>query len=430
MTIKEVEKITGLTAKSIRLYEQKGLLEVDRNQGNDYREYTEENVQTLKWIKLYRYLEFSLEEIKELLNGDEAFRRSKLEEKHQCLEGKKEDIGLKASLLKTLLSEKEDINIEEYATFTEFSESEEYDGFKSLLLEAKLPSRGWAWWLTIHCIVPIGAFFLQYSAGRTELLPLYGFLSLVMVAITSSAWARYFTLKRLYKDRLKAQRKENRVFWRAIPFTLIILFFSIIFSQSLSDSFAPANWLFYESNIHSSIEKLLVVGDVIPCFIAPLAISYGLKDKKLWKTIGVVAGCAAVWFFSVYFLAANVVYVTTDSVVVSSPFKADTVYSYKDITLVEAGFNCDESGTESEFFYRITVKTPEGEEKFTFSVVSGNYDIDRYAEDTHLELLDFDKVLMDMGIPKQSSEAYAEYLSMDDKYRERFLQIVRNKPTE
>ena len=90
MTIKEVEKITGLTAKSIRLYEQKGLLEVDRNQGNDYREYTEENVQTLKWIKLYRYLEFSLEEIKELLNGDEAFRRSKLEEKHQCLEGKKE----------------------------------------------------------------------------------------------------------------------------------------------------------------------------------------------------------------------------------------------------------------------------------------------------------------------------------------------------
>ena len=101
MPIKEVEKITGLTAKSIRLYEQKGLLEVDRNQGNDYRENTEENVQTLKWIKLYRYLEFSLEEIKELLNGDEAFRRSKLEEKHQCLEGKKEDIGLKASLLKT-----------------------------------------------------------------------------------------------------------------------------------------------------------------------------------------------------------------------------------------------------------------------------------------------------------------------------------------
>ena len=430
MTIKEVEKITGLTAKSIRLYEQKGLLEVDRNQGNDYREYTEENVQTLKWIKLYRYLEFSLEEIKELLAGDEAFRRSKLEEKHQYLEGQKEDIRLKASLLKTLLSEKEDVNIEEYAAFTEFSESEEYDGFKSLLLEAKLPSRGWAWWLTIYSIVPIGGFFLEYQEGRMEQLPLFGFASLAMVAISASAWARYFTLKRLYKDRLKEQRKENRVFWRAIPFALIISLFSIIFGQSLSDNFAPANWLFYDSNIHSSIENLLIMGNVLPCFVIPLAISYGLKNKKLWGTVSVVAICAAVWFFSLYCSATNVVYVTTDSMVVSSPFKANAVYSYEDITLVEAGFNCNESGTESEFFYRVTVKTPEGEEKFTFSVVSGNYDINRYAEDTHLELLDFDKVLMEMGIPKQSSEAYAEYLSMDDKYRQRFLQIVRNKPTE
>ena len=168
MTIKEVEKRTGLTAKSIRLYEQKGLLEVDRNLGNDYREYTEENLETLKWIKLYRYLEFSLEEIKELLAEDTAFCRAKLEEKHQQLEGQKEDLTLKASILKTLLSEKEEVDIEEYTTLTELSESEEYDGFKSVLLEAKLPSRGLAWWLTIHCIVPIGVFFLEYEKGRME----------------------------------------------------------------------------------------------------------------------------------------------------------------------------------------------------------------------------------------------------------------------
>lgn len=34
MTIKDVEKITGLTAKSIRYYEDKGLLKVERNEEN------------------------------------------------------------------------------------------------------------------------------------------------------------------------------------------------------------------------------------------------------------------------------------------------------------------------------------------------------------------------------------------------------------
>ena len=426
MTIKEVEKRTGLTAKSIRLYEQKGLLEVDRNLGNDYREYTEENLETLKWIKLYRYLEFSLEEIKELLAEDTAFCRAKLEEKHQQLEGQKEDLTLKASILKTLLSEKENVNIEEYAMLTELSESEEYDGFKSVLLEAKLPSRGWAWWLTIHCIVPIGVFILEYEKGRMEQLPWFGFLSLVMVGIASAAWARYFSLKRLYKDRLKAQRRENRVIWRALPFALISVFFSILACQSLSDGFAPENWLFYCEK--GTFIEICTCGLVLSCFGLPIAVSYCIRDRKLWRTLGILLCCGAVWGLSAYCTATNNVYVTVDSVVVSSPFKADEVYSYEDITLVETGFDCNRSKTDAEFFYRITVRTPEGEETYTFGVVSGNDEIDRYAEDTHLELLDFDKVLMDLGIPKESSEAYAEYLSMEDVYRERFLQIVRNKP--
>lgn len=36
MTIKDVEKRTGLTAKSIRYYESKGLITVARNDDNDY----------------------------------------------------------------------------------------------------------------------------------------------------------------------------------------------------------------------------------------------------------------------------------------------------------------------------------------------------------------------------------------------------------
>ncbi|MBR3771645.1 MAG: MerR family transcriptional regulator, partial [Clostridium sp.] len=71
MTIKEVEKRTGLTAKSIRYYEGKGLLTVERNQENDYRSYSEAEVNRLKKIKLFRYLDFSVEEVKIMLDMDE-----------------------------------------------------------------------------------------------------------------------------------------------------------------------------------------------------------------------------------------------------------------------------------------------------------------------------------------------------------------------
>lgn len=64
MKIKDVEKLTGLTAKSIRYYESKGLIAVQHNGENGYRIYAEEDVLHLKRIKLLCYLDFSIEEIR------------------------------------------------------------------------------------------------------------------------------------------------------------------------------------------------------------------------------------------------------------------------------------------------------------------------------------------------------------------------------
>ena len=81
MTIKEVEKLTGLTAKSIRYYEAKGLLTVERNEGNSYRSYSENEVNRLNWIKLFRYLDFSIEEIRQLLDKGEEQVKEALKDK-------------------------------------------------------------------------------------------------------------------------------------------------------------------------------------------------------------------------------------------------------------------------------------------------------------------------------------------------------------
>lgn len=69
MNIKEVEKRTGLKAANIRYYEQEGLLRPERNRQNNYREYSQQDVETLERIKMLRALEVPLEKISALQNG-------------------------------------------------------------------------------------------------------------------------------------------------------------------------------------------------------------------------------------------------------------------------------------------------------------------------------------------------------------------------
>lgn len=70
MQIHEVETKVGLTKKSIRYYEEEGLLKPKRNTFNDYRDYTEEDINTLKLIKFLRNLNVSVNEIKKLKNNE------------------------------------------------------------------------------------------------------------------------------------------------------------------------------------------------------------------------------------------------------------------------------------------------------------------------------------------------------------------------
>ena len=68
MKINEVEKITGLTKKAIRLYEDRGLITVDRCE-NGYRDYSESDIKSLNQIKLLRAAGVSLTDIKLLFSG-------------------------------------------------------------------------------------------------------------------------------------------------------------------------------------------------------------------------------------------------------------------------------------------------------------------------------------------------------------------------
>ena len=69
MKINEVESLVGITKKNIRFYEAEGLLAPRRNSENGYRDYGEEEVETLRRIKLLRKLGVPLEEIRQMQTG-------------------------------------------------------------------------------------------------------------------------------------------------------------------------------------------------------------------------------------------------------------------------------------------------------------------------------------------------------------------------
>ncbi|MDO4333112.1 MAG: MerR family transcriptional regulator [Eubacteriales bacterium] len=69
MRIQEVEQQVGITKKNIRFYEKEGLLKPGRSLENGYRDYREEDVETLKRIKLLRKLSVPLEEIRKVQSG-------------------------------------------------------------------------------------------------------------------------------------------------------------------------------------------------------------------------------------------------------------------------------------------------------------------------------------------------------------------------
>ena len=68
MTVKELEQALGMSRANIRFYEKEGLLSPLRLE-NGYRDYTPDDLETLRKIKLLRQLQVSVEDIRALQQG-------------------------------------------------------------------------------------------------------------------------------------------------------------------------------------------------------------------------------------------------------------------------------------------------------------------------------------------------------------------------
>ena len=73
MKINQVEQTIGITKKNIRFYEQEGLLKPVRI-ANGYRDYSPEDLERLRLIKLLRKLDIPIEEIRRLQEGSQTLK--------------------------------------------------------------------------------------------------------------------------------------------------------------------------------------------------------------------------------------------------------------------------------------------------------------------------------------------------------------------
>lgn len=85
MTIGDAASQSGVPAKTIRFYEEMGIIAPAQRTSNRYRTYSEADVQTLRFIHRARNLGFSLKEVSDLLALYRDRRRASREVKRLAL---------------------------------------------------------------------------------------------------------------------------------------------------------------------------------------------------------------------------------------------------------------------------------------------------------------------------------------------------------
>ena len=124
MTVKEVSKLTGVSIRTLQYYDRIGLLHPAEYTESGYRLYDDASLERLQQILLFRELEFSLKDIKEIISSPGFDRSKALGQQIELLKLKKEHIqnlidlavGIKAMEVKQLTFDAFDTRkIDEYA---------------------------------------------------------------------------------------------------------------------------------------------------------------------------------------------------------------------------------------------------------------------------------------------------------------------------
>ena len=125
--IHKLSKLSGVTTRTLRYYDEIGLLKPARVAESGYRIYAQEQVDTLQQILFYRELGVPLEEIKKLLSAPDFDREQALSAHLAALHTKRERLD---SLIETVTK-----SIGAMRGEISMSDHEKFEGFKQGLID-------------------------------------------------------------------------------------------------------------------------------------------------------------------------------------------------------------------------------------------------------------------------------------------------------
>lgn len=134
MLINELVKLSGVSARTLRYYDEIGLLRPSAVAENGYRQYSQEDIDRLQQILFYRELDFKLEEIKKLLDHPDYEVKEALKKQSELLQKKRRYID---DLLITI-----EQTIQTMEGELKMTNEQKFDVFKNKLIEENEKSYG------------------------------------------------------------------------------------------------------------------------------------------------------------------------------------------------------------------------------------------------------------------------------------------------
>jgi len=126
-TVKRLSQIAGVSSRTLRYYDEIGLLKPARINSSGYRIYGQREVDLLQQILFYRELGISLEDIKELITSPSFDEAKALQDHRQKLLEKRAQLDiLIANVEKTIASKEGRVTM---------TDAEKFAGFKRQLIE-------------------------------------------------------------------------------------------------------------------------------------------------------------------------------------------------------------------------------------------------------------------------------------------------------
>lgn len=126
-SISKLAKISGVSTRTLRYYDEIGLLKPAKVTDAGYRIYNQEQVDMLQQIMFYKELEFSLEDIKKLLADPDFERATAFEDHLFALQEKRKQLdGLILNITKSISALKGEMTM---------TDNEKFEGFKQGLID-------------------------------------------------------------------------------------------------------------------------------------------------------------------------------------------------------------------------------------------------------------------------------------------------------